>query len=50
MSDLFVVLFLCLILDLTFFPVINSSQDISGWKLRKIVGDLLQAQKGNSYK
>jgi hypothetical protein len=46
----FVVLFLCFILDLIFFPVICSFQDVSGWKLRKIVRDLLQAQKGNSYK
>ena len=46
----FVVLFLCFILDLIFFPVICSSQDVSGWKVRKIVRDLPQAQKGNSYK
>jgi len=46
----FVVLFLCLILDLIFFPVICSFQDVSGWKLRKIVRYLPQAQKGNSYK
>jgi hypothetical protein len=46
----FVVLFLCLILDLIFFPVIRSLQDVSGWKLRKIARDLPQAQKGNSYK
>jgi len=45
----FVVLFLCSILDLIFFPVICSFQDVSGWKLRKIVRDLPQAQKGNSY-
>jgi len=46
----FVVLFLCLILDLIFFSVIRSLQDVSGWKLRKIVKDLPQAQKGNPYK
>jgi len=45
----FVVLFLCFIVDFIFFPVICSFQDVSGWKLRKIVRDLLQAQKGNSY-
>ena len=45
----FVVLFLCFILDLIFFPVICSFQDVSGWKSRKIVRDLLQAQKGNSF-
>ena len=45
----FVVLFLCFILDLIFFPVICSFQDVSEWKLRKIVRDLSQAQKGNSY-
>jgi len=45
----FVVLFLCFIVDLIFFPVICSFQDVSGWKLRKIVRDLPQAQKGNSY-
>jgi len=52
MADLFaffVVLFLCFIVDFIFFPVICSFQDVSGWKLRKIVRDLLQAQKGNSY-
>ena len=46
----FVVLSLCFILDLIFFPVICSFQDVSGWKLRKRVRDLPQAQKGNSYK
>ena len=46
----FVVLFLRFILDLIFFPVICSLQDVSAWKLRKIVRDLLQVQKGNSYK
>ena len=46
----FVVLFLCFVLDRIFFQVIYSFQDVSGWKLRKIVRDLLQAQKGNSYK
>ena len=45
----FVVLLLFLVLDLTFFHVICSFQDISGWKLRKIVRDLWRAQKGNSY-
>jgi len=45
----FVVLFLCFILDLIFFPVISSFQDISGWKLWKIVRDLPQAQKVNSF-
>ena len=45
----FVVLFLCFILDLIFFPVICSFEDVSGWKLRKIVRDLPQAQKGSSY-
>jgi len=29
----FVVLFLCFILDLIFFPVIGSFQDVSGWNL-----------------
>ena len=46
----FIVLFLCLILDLIFSPVICSFQDVSGWKLRRIARDLPQAQKGNSYK
>ena len=46
----FVFLFLRLILDLIFFYVIRSFQDVSGWKLRKIVRDLFQAQKGNSYR
>jgi hypothetical protein len=46
----FVVLFLCFILDRIFFPVICSFQDVSGWKLRKTVRDLPQAQKGNPYK
>lgn len=41
----FVVLFLCFILDLIFFPVISSFQHVSGWKLRKIVRDLKQVQK-----
>jgi hypothetical protein len=45
----FVVLFLCVILDLIFFPVICSFQDVSEWKLRKIVKDLMQAQKRNSF-
>jgi hypothetical protein len=45
----FAVLFLCFILDLIFFPVISSFQDVNGWKLRKIVRDFPQAQKGNSY-
>jgi hypothetical protein len=43
----FVVLSLCFIPDLIFFPVIFSFQDVSGWKLSKIVRDLPQAQKGN---
>ena len=46
----FVVLFLCFILDLIFFPVISSFQDVGGWKLRRIARDLPQAQKRNSYK
>jgi len=33
----FVVLFLRLILDLIFSPMICSFQDVSEWKLRKIV-------------
>ena len=37
-----------LILDLTFFQVIYSFQDISGWKLRKIVWNRKRTQKGNS--
>ncbi len=45
----FVVSFLCFILDLIFFPVISSFQDVGGWKLRRIARDLLQAQKRNSY-
>ncbi len=45
----FVVSFLCFILDLIFLPVIGLFQDVSGWKLRKIVRDLPQAQKGSSY-
>ena len=45
----FVVLFLCFILNLIFFPVISSFQDVSGWKLRKIMRNLKQVQKGNSY-
>jgi hypothetical protein len=45
----FVVLFLCFILDFIFFPVICSFKGVSGWKLRKIVRDLPQAQKGSSY-
>ena len=40
---------LCFILDLIFFPVISSFQDVSWRKSRKIVRDLSQAQKGNSY-
>ena len=32
------------------FPVISSFQDVSSWKLRRIVRDLPQAQKRNSYK
>ncbi|MFW6129505.1 MAG: hypothetical protein ACOC6P_04590, partial [Candidatus Aminicenantaceae bacterium] len=46
----FVVLFLCFILDLIFFPVICSFQDVSWWKLKEIVRDLPQAKKGNSYR
>ncbi len=50
MADFFfVVLFLCFILDHIFFLVICSFQDVSRWKLREIVRDLPQAQKGNSY-
>jgi len=45
----FVVLFLCFILDLIFFPVISSFQDVSGWKLWKMSRILWQVQKGNSY-
>jgi hypothetical protein len=45
----FVVLFLCFILDLIFFPVICLFQDVSGWKLRRIARDLPQAQKRYSY-
>ncbi|MGB2845058.1 MAG: hypothetical protein WBC02_09410, partial [Candidatus Aminicenantaceae bacterium] len=48
--DSFVVLFLCFILDLIFFPVISSFQDVGRWKLRRIARDLPQAQKGNSYR
>jgi hypothetical protein len=44
----FVVLFLCFILDLIFFPVICSFQDVNGWKLRKIVRDLPQEQTVSS--
>lgn len=43
------VLFLGLILDLAFFPVIRSLQDVRGWKLREIVRDLPQVQKRNSF-
>jgi len=46
----FVVLFLCFILDLIFFPVISSFQDVGGWKLRRIARDMPQAQKRNSYR
>jgi len=43
----FAVLIVCFILDLIFFPMICSFQDVSGWEFRKIVRDLLQAQKRN---
>jgi YaiO family outer membrane protein len=46
---LFFLFFLGFILDRIFFPVICSFQGVNGWKLRKIVRDLPQAQKGNSY-
>ncbi len=46
----FVVLFLCFILDLIFFPVICSFQGVSGWKLDKNVSKTRQAQKPNSYR
>ena len=39
----FVVLFPCFILDLIFFHVISSFQDVGGWKLRRIARDLSQA-------
>jgi hypothetical protein len=45
----FVLLFLGFILDLIFFAVTSSFQDVSGWKMGKIVRDLQQAQKGNYY-
>ena len=45
----FVVLLLFLVLDLTFFHVICSLQDISWLKVRKIVWDRWCTQKGNSY-
>jgi len=32
----FVVLFLCVIVDFIFFPVICLFQDVSAWKLRKM--------------
>ena len=44
----FVVFVFCLILDLIFFSVICSLQDVSWRKLRKIVRDLWWAQKRNS--
>ena len=37
------------IFDLGVFDVIPLFEDVSGWKLRKIVRDLPQAQKRNSY-
>jgi hypothetical protein len=43
------VLFLCFIVDLIFSPVIHSFQDVRGWKSGKIVRDLPQAQKANSF-
>ena len=45
----FVVLFLCFILDLIFFPVISSFQDVSVWKLWKMSRILWQVQKLNSF-
>ena len=45
----FVVLLLFLVLDLIFFHVICSFQDISGWKLRKIAWNRRRTQKANSY-
>jgi len=45
----FVVLFLCFILDLIFFPVICSFQHVIEWKLRKIVRDSTPSPKPNSY-
>jgi len=45
----FVVLFLCFNLDLIFFLVICSFQHVIGWKLRKIVRDLMPSPKPNSF-
>ena len=36
--------------DLVVLDVILLFQDVSGWKLRKMVKDLVQGQKGNPYK
>jgi len=52
MADFFafsVVLFLCFILDLIFFPVICSFQDVKEWKVRKIVRDSMPSPKPNSF-
>jgi tetratricopeptide (TPR) repeat protein len=37
-------------LIVSFFGMIISFQMMSGWKMRKIVRDLMQARKGNSYR
>lgn len=37
------------VVDYVVLDVILSFQDVSGWKLREIVRDLPQGQKGNSY-
>ncbi len=44
-----VVLLLCFILDLIFFPVICSFQHVTRWKLRKILRDSMPSPKPNSY-
>jgi len=36
--------------DLVVLDVILLFQDVSGWKLQKMVKDLVQDQKGNPYK
>jgi hypothetical protein len=38
-----------LIIDLAVLDVISFSQHVNGWEMGKIEGDLLQAQKRNSF-
>jgi len=44
-----VILFVFCVVDFVVLGVITLFQDVSGWILEKIVRDLMQAQKGNSY-